>query len=151
MRKNNKKSIKNQEEGKKLNKIIMENKLSRITEKDVSIILEPFVGDREPDHTLEVDGINFSIHDMDASVWFAYPDKPEKFEQKKPFKLNGRCIETLRYIKRTGKEDGFHQFERDELDREGFIDFKFPEFKYFLTEKGEEALSNYQDLEIESP
>ena len=120
----------------------MENHLSQIFEQDVKIVLEEFQGTRKPDHTMEINGVEFNIYNTGACVLFAYPKNPEAFQHEDEFQLNTRCIETLEYVKEHGKEDGTHQYELQMLDENGYIEFKFNEFKYKLTQKGLEALNN---------
>ena len=123
-------------------RIKMENHLSQIFEQDVKIVLEEFQGTRKPDHTMEINGVEFNIYNTGACVLFAYPKNPEAFQHEDEFKLNTRCIETLEYIKEHGNQDGFHQYELQMLDENGYIRFDFPSFRYILTEKGKEALAS---------
>ena len=76
-------------------RIKMENHLSQIFEQDVKIVLEEFQGTRKPDHTMEINNIQFNIYNTDSCILFAYHSNPEAFQHEEEFKLNTRCIETL--------------------------------------------------------
>jgi hypothetical protein len=126
--------------------IKMENHLSGLIGKDVKILLKkPENFTRTPNDHINIEGVEFELHDIDSCILYAFPENPELFKVEEEFELTERCIETLEYISEHGQEDGFHQYERDLLDEKGYIRFDFPTFKYVLTEKGKQILDEKED------
>ena len=71
----------------KKEKINIENYISKIIGEDVHIVLGNFPGTRNPDHTINVKGIDFNIYDTGACVIYAYPQNLEFFEEKNEYKI----------------------------------------------------------------